>query len=72
LFRKELLMFRLQTQLVGQCRFPSLFEATDHQPVLRFDGIVLALGPFDVIARPFEPLSPPPMQRSAFQFEILG
>jgi len=65
-------MLGLQACLVGQRRLPALLRGAHYEPVLRLGGVILALGPLDLVARPLQPLPSLPVQGRALQFEILA
>ena len=69
---KEARILSLHGRFRGERRFPLPFQRPRHQPVFRFDRLVLATGTLRVIADALEPLVPVLLPLVPFGFHIRG
>ena len=67
----EAVVILLEPGQFPQRRLPALLQGPRHQPVLRFHGPVLPLGPFRLEPRPLQLLAPVPVHPLPFLAEVV-
>src|SRR5205085_1898710 len=62
----------LELLLTSQFLFPSAFQCPGHEPMFRFDRLVLTSGPLDFVGGSFAPLLPEPSQLGTLLLHPFG
>ena len=68
----EACILLLQFRLFFQGLFPLPGQLAGHQSILRFDGSIVALSAFSLIARPLQPLAPILVQSLTLLVKIIS